>query len=139
MDQQDTLMFDESDEGSQESSTNGSASQSKLLNEQSMMDCSSSDNKNQARFKVKKWTAVAMWAYDISVDNCAICRNHIMDKCIDCQTAQEESNVDGNCSIAWGRCSHVFHMHCISTWINTRHVCPLDNKDWEFKKIENNN
>ena len=24
--------------------------------------------------KVKKWNAVALWAWDIVVDNCAICR-----------------------------------------------------------------
>lgn len=34
------------------------------------------------RFEVKKWNAVALWAWDIVVDNCAICRNHIMDLCI---------------------------------------------------------
>ncbi|UCK57719.1 hypothetical protein AFCA_000621 [Aspergillus flavus] len=31
------------------------------------------------KFEVKKWNAVALWAWDIVVDNCAICRNHIMD------------------------------------------------------------
>jgi RING-box protein 1 len=38
------------------------------------------DNGKQ-RFEVKKWNAVALWAWDIIVDNCAICRNHIMDLC----------------------------------------------------------
>ncbi|XP_057549058.1 RING-box protein 1a-like isoform X3 [Amaranthus tricolor] len=33
------------------------------------------------RFEIKKWNAVALWAWDIVVDNCAICRNHIMDLC----------------------------------------------------------
>ena len=40
------------------------------------------------RFEVKKWNAVALWAWDIVVDNCAICRNHIMDLCIECQANQ---------------------------------------------------
>ena len=40
------------------------------------------------RFEVKKWSAVALWAWDIVVDNCAICRNHIMDLCIECQANQ---------------------------------------------------
>lgn len=52
------------------------------------------------RFELKKWNAVALWAWginifylrpsvtcrrssDIVVDNCAICRNHIMDLCKD--------------------------------------------------------
>ncbi len=30
----------------------------------------------------KQWNAVALWAWDIVVDNCAICRNHIMDLCM---------------------------------------------------------
>ena len=30
---------------------------------------------------VNQWNAVALWAWDIVVDNCAICRNHIMDLC----------------------------------------------------------
>ena len=33
------------------------------------------------KFEIKKWNAVALWAWDIHVDNCAICRNHIMDPC----------------------------------------------------------
>jgi hypothetical protein len=37
--------------------------------------------KDGKRFEVKKWNAVALWAWDIVVDNCAICRNHIMDLC----------------------------------------------------------
>ncbi|KAH9399848.1 RING-box protein 1 [Tyrophagus putrescentiae] len=40
------------------------------------------------RFEVKKWSAVALWAWDITVDICAICRNHIMDLCIECQANQ---------------------------------------------------
>ena len=100
--------------------------------EADQMDCSSA--KDYRRFRVRKWTAIALWSYDISVENCAICRNHIMDKCIECQSVQEITNIDGNCTIAWGKCSHVFHMHCISRWLNTREVCPLDNRNWEFKK-----
>ncbi|KAK4971969.1 RING-box protein 1 [Elasticomyces elasticus] len=38
-------------------------------------------SKGGKRFEVKKWNAVALWAWDIVVDNCAICRNHIMDLC----------------------------------------------------------
>jgi RING-box protein 1 len=45
------------------------------------------------KFEIKKWNAVALWAWDIHVDNCAICRNHIMDPCkIFCNIKQ----------IAWG-------------------------------------
>lgn len=51
-------------------------------------------------FQVKKWNAVALWAWDIVVDTCAICRNHIMDLCIECQANQVFSKILFGCIIS---------------------------------------
>jgi RING-box protein 1 len=88
------------------------------------------------RFQVKKWNAVAVWGWDIEVENCAICRNHIMNLCIECQADHKVSaDDDGGCTVAWGVCNHAFHFHCISRWLKQRQTCPLDNTTWDFSKL----
>jgi RING-box protein 1 len=64
-------------------------------------EVAASSREAPVKFEVKKWNAVALWSWgkrcrrycrlcrlisvcfstDVVVDNCAICRNHIMDIC----------------------------------------------------------
>ncbi|CAI5783983.1 E3 ubiquitin-protein ligase RBX1, partial [Podarcis lilfordi] len=48
---------------------------------------------DKTRFEVKKWNAVALWAWDIVVDNCAICRNNIMAQANQASDTSEECTV----------------------------------------------
>ena len=94
------------------------------------------DNKpKKKRFEVKKWTAVAFWSWDQSNETCAICRNHLMEPCIDCAATGKDTS---NCPRAVGMCNHSFHLHCIDTWIKTRNSWPLDSSDWSLKEVIQN-
>uniref|UniRef100_A0A0A9WV58 RING-box protein pip1 n=1 Tax=Lygus hesperus TaxID=30085 RepID=A0A0A9WV58_LYGHE len=104
-------------------------------------------------FKIKSWDAYAVWSWDIDTDSCAICtylcanfinvcwftrrcphtgRNYIMSPCIECLSNPNRADTL-NCTVAWGKCSHAFHFHCISRWLTTRNTCPLDVKTWQFR------
>ena len=86
------------------------------------------------KFEVKKWNAVATWAWDVKMDTCPICLVNLQMPCIECQ-ASKTSEHQEPCIIAWGVCMHAFHFHCISRWLQTRNTCPLDNLEWEYQKM----
>lgn len=85
--------------------------------------------------KLKRVMAVALWSYDTKVETCAICRNHIMDICIECQNTKTV-NDNQDCTVAWGACNHAFHSHCIGRWLRTKNVCPLDTKEWRYSNVD---
>ncbi|TBU63536.1 hypothetical protein BD310DRAFT_794747, partial [Dichomitus squalens] len=76
---------------------------------------------------------------DVVVENCAICRNHIMDLCINCQAHQVSATatppgarVVQACRYADGPCR--IPLHCTSRWLEKRNVCSLDNREWDLQK-----
>ena len=95
------------------------------------------------RFVMKKWDAVVSWSYDTKVETCAICRHGIMDICVECQEEKEEDKKkkkddDEDCPVAWGKCNHAFHLHCLLEILEkTNQVCPLCTKQWEFQDLLN--
>ncbi|UMM13709.1 hypothetical protein L5515_001847 [Caenorhabditis briggsae] len=76
-------------------------------------------------FVLKKWNALATWAWDVECDTCAICRVHLMEECLRCQ-----SEPNSECCVVWGDCNHSFHHCCMTQWIRQNNRCPLCQKDW---------
>jgi hypothetical protein len=34
------------------------------------------------RIEIKQWNAVALWSWNVAVENCAICKNSINESCL---------------------------------------------------------
>lgn len=83
----------------------------------------------EKRIRLKKWTAVAFWSYDVTNDACSICHSQIMLPCITCAAEPQRAE---KCTASWGQCGHAFHFHCISRWLVKQSTCPLDESAWEF-------
>ena len=103
--------------------------------------------------EAKKFHGVAFWAWNIDVDNCAICRKYIMDHlCIECQEqkdsikdyimdlcieCQEQKDSIKDCICASGQCSHSFYFHSMQRWLKTRNVCPMCNQECDYENFGN--
>ena len=53
-------------------------------------------------FSIRKFEPIALWSYDVDTDVCAICKNNLMDPCIECQAAPTRNERD--CPVAIGSC-----------------------------------
>ena len=67
---------------------------------------------------------------DVHNDSCPICRISLSEKCVECSNNPDS----GDCKSVIGVCNHAYHYHCISVWLKTKKVCPLDNTQWKFLK-----
>ncbi|GAB7366504.1 hypothetical protein MBLNU230_g8496t1 [Neophaeotheca triangularis] len=74
---------------------------------------------------IKHVKAVAEWKWDLpeeSDDTCGICRVQFEGTCSKCKYPGDD------CPIIIGACTHCFHMHCITDWIQSeasQGKCPM--------------
>ena len=77
--------------------------------------------------------------YSVSFDgegmqNCAICKNQLMEPSIDHQSNPSTSDIAG-LTVAKGCCGHGFHLDCIQRWCKvqqSQQTCPLCNREWDI-------
>jgi anaphase-promoting complex subunit 11 len=94
------------------------------------------------KVRVKQWTAVAAWHWDMPEDDvCGICRNPYDSTCAQCRYPGEECPLRTSCAMmlqskparltcspVMGECNHSFHMHCIVAWVRqetSQERCPM--------------
>ena len=80
------------------------------------------------RVRVTNWHPVAYWHWDVrDVDDvCGICQNVFDGVCGACREPGDA------CPLAYGECTHEFHLHCIAKWLSEKHepLCPLCKRPW---------
>lgn len=106
-------------------------------NEQEMTPSISEESANAAensstaekttRFVFKEYTAWVKWQWKPDVEKCAICGNHLPEKCNLCIASIDSV---GDCLISTGRCKHAYHKHCLGVWLQSASTCPYCQADW---------
>ncbi|KMZ76475.1 Anaphase-promoting complex subunit 11 [Zostera marina] len=79
------------------------------------------------RILLSFWNAVASWTWDVQDEACGICRKKYDANCPTCKFPGDD------CTLVWGACNHVFHLHCILRWVHSRQICPMCRSQWQFK------
>lgn len=112
-------------------STDILAEVAKLVTTPNLEPVVASEDKIKPVFEMLHWAPLAVWSWNIKEDTCTICRNNIMDMCIECST----NNRDGTmCHLSKGTCGHYFHHHCVDKWVQSQTICPNCTQLWSYEK-----
>lgn len=84
--------------------------------------------------KINSISLRGSWVPKTIHDECAICKNHLLEPCSKCF-----STTNLECFSIQGECKHVYHLHCIDKWLETKKTCPLDNSEWKYAVKDKSN
>mmetsp|Transcript_502 Transcript_502/g.856 ORF Transcript_502/g.856 Transcript_502/m.856 type:complete len:148 (-) Transcript_502:3713-4156(-) len=83
--------------------------------------------RRHVRVKIKRFHGVARWTWNAGDEEvCGICQEAFEGVAPGVKYPGDE------CPVVWGKCSHAYHLQCVSTWLSTRSTCPICRAEWEF-------
>ena len=101
------------------------------------MASNSNEEEYVPTFSIKKLNMVSTFSHDQRNETCAICRNANTEPSVTFTTTFHSHEKDKNgLIIAFGACSHSYHLDCINRWTKKRNTCAICNRDWDMVKTE---
>jgi RING-box protein 1 len=102
-----------------------------------MASNSTEENEYIPTFSIKKISLVSTFCHDQQNETCAICRNANTEPSVTFASTSSTHEKDKNgLIIAFGACSHSYHLDCINRWIKKRNTCAICNRDWDMIRTE---
>lgn len=80
------------------------------------------------KIKIKKIIPAFSWSWKTKEKMCGICQQSFETCCAKCSHPIQ-------CVPCVGNCAHVYHLHCIESWLKRNEMCPLCRETWKYKKI----
>lgn len=88
------------------------------------------------RVVINEWVPVGMWSWKhANGEVCGICRVQLEGTCPGCQFPGPA------CPPVVGKCTHLFHQHCILKWLDVSYaagLCPMCRQPWTIEGEELN-
>jgi hypothetical protein len=67
------------------------------------------------------------------LNECAICKRFILESSYDSIT--NNHNIVHESEVTIGKCGHMYHSDCITSWLKTNNVCPIDKVNWQTFRV----
>jgi hypothetical protein len=64
---------------------------------------------------------------------CIICRRSLFEPSY--EMISDNKNILNDVEIVIGKCGHIFHGDCLSSWLKTCDSCPIDKVKWSLHRI----
>lgn len=64
---------------------------------------------------------------------CIICRRSLFEPSY--EMISDNKNILNDVEIVIGKCGHIFHGDCLSSWLKTCETCPIDKVKWSLYRI----